>query len=285
MQMLLQEFDYSKAKEFRFCFMSDWHLEAADHNRKKLKQDLEEAKETGCRVYVDGDIMDLILPGDMKRYVKANDLSESQAVINEVVENALEFLSPYIDIIDGIGVGNHESSTVKYHSIDPAAWLIMLMNQKRDKSLPPIHHMGYTGYLLLDFQHGDNRKTRRLKIWYHHGVGGASPVTKGLIDFNRAVYANDADIYWMGHKHVSSIDPGIERMYVDKANQPYIKTLKAFYTAGYKGGHIHKQLIRGGYVPDFSTERFLNHSSSGCIFLTVFLTGGEIQTSLTTSRS
>ena len=290
-RVLSQDFDYKAQKGFNFCFTSDWHLEAAAHNRRKLKQDLDHAKKTDCRVYVNGDIFDLILPGDMKRYVKANDLSKGQAVINETIQNAFEFIEPYIDIIDGIGVGNHESSTVKYHSVDPVAWLIQRMNEKRDKALPPIHHMGYSGYLIMNFHHGEHRSIRRLKIWYHHGVGGSSPVTKGMIDINRAVYSNEADLYWMGHKHTAAIDPGIERLYLDSKNQPYVKTLKAFYTAGYHGGMIHEQVRGTEYVPDFSTERFLSRSSSGSVFMSVHLcsahtgTGYAIETSLTTGQS
>ena len=131
---------------------------------------------------------------------------------------------------------------------------------------------------------------QRFKIWYHHGVGGASPVTKGFIDFNRAVYANEADCYWMGHKHTSSIDPGIERMYIDKAMKPFIKKIRGFYTAGYKGGEIHNQVQGGYYVPDFSTERFLNHSSYGAVFMKIIIKhenneGSRLQHELWTSRN
>jgi hypothetical protein len=149
--------------------------------------------------------------------------------------------------------------------------LIIELNRLRNPELSPIQHMGYTGYIVQEYTWGEKDSRRRIRIWYHHGVGGSSPVTKGMIDFNRAVVANEADIYWMGHKHVASVDPSIHRLHLDKFNNEVMQVHKGFYTAGYKGGVMHKQLGKYGYVPDYSTEKFLNHSSFGGIFMNVYM--------------
>lgn len=284
MQVLLQEFDYSKNKSYNFLFASDLHLDAHDHNRKRMLADFDQGLEAQARFYIGGDTMDMILPTDAKRYVRGSDIQESQAQINEIVNKAVRVLKPYVNNIDAIGMGNHESSVLKYHSVDPVQWLVQELNHIRDPKLLPIFHLGYTGYIVHNYHYSDKNAVRRLKIAHHHGVGGASPVTKGIIDFNRFVNSTDADIYWLGHKHTSPIDPGMERMHLDKNNQPFIKTLKAFYTAGYKGGHIHKQLGTYGYTPDFSTERFLNHSSCGCVHMTTYIAASGIATELKTPR-
>ena len=267
MNVMTLEFNYLETREPHIAFLSDLHIEALDHNRKLLDRDLTAAADLGARMLFNGDIMDMILPGDRKRYVKGSDTLSATAGINEVIERGVELLGPYVDFIDGIGVGNHESAVVKYHSVDPVQWLLGRLNSMRSPSLKPIAHMGYTGYVRVRHVRPDGGSTKTLDIWYHHGVGGASPVTKGMIDFNRAVYANDASVYWMGHKHVSTIDPDISRMYLDREGNPYFKTIKAFYTAGYKGGMIHEQMRKGSYEPDFSTERFLNHSSTGMVVM------------------
>jgi len=287
MQVLSQSFDYKKQKEFVFGFFSDLHLDAHDHDAKKMKKDFDHVKSLNGRMYINGDLLDLILPGDRKRYVKGNDITTAQSAINEIIDMAVQALMPYVNHIDGIGVGNHESSVVKYHSIDPTQMIIRELNHARDKNLPPILHMGYTGYIVHNYFHGENNAVRRLAIWYHHGTGGSSPVTKGIIGFNRVVYGNDADVYWLGHLHSAAIDAGIERLHLNKNNEPYVKTLKAFYTAGYKGGHIHKQVGKYGYTPDFSTEKFYNHSSSGMVIVKShpLATPCTVETELTTSRN
>lgn len=215
---------------------------------------------------------------------------ESQAAINQIVEQAVELFKPYVNLIDGIGVGNHESTIIKYHSVDPIHWLIKELNNIRDKKLPPIMHMGYTGYIIHRY-HINDARVRTQRIWYHHGVGGASPSTKGMGTFLKAMYSNEADIYWMGHLHSGAIDPGMERVYLDSKFRPYVKTLRGFYTAGYKGGHLHKQVGAYGYAPDYSTEKFINHSSCGMVFMTeqlmynTELADYEIRTQLTTGWS
>ncbi len=290
MQVLVQSIDYSKVKEFGYAFFSDLHLDAHDHNRPKLVRDLDLAAKHKCRMYFNGDVFDLILPGDQKRYVRGNDIVDSQAAINQIVEQAVQLFKPYVNLIDGIGVGNHESTIIKHHSVDPIHWLVKELNNLRDKSLPPILHMGYTGYIIHRY-HINEKRVRTQKIWYHHGVGGASPSTKGMGTFVKAVYAHDADVYWMGHLHSAAIDPGIERVYLNDKWEPVVKTARGFYTAGYKGGHLHKQVGQYGYSPDYSTEKFINHSSCGMVFMTEQLAvtpgGGdyEIRTQLTTGWS
>ena len=123
-----------------------------------------------------------------------------------------------------IGVGNHETSMIKYHGFDAVHLLIERLGSH-------IVHGGYTGILKLpldimyekkpkeekttkkkskskkrkpDNKEPEYQRTGGLvyRIWYHHGKGGNAPVTEGLIDFARASsYVHGADILWMGHKH------------------------------------------------------------------------------------
>ena len=87
----------------------------------------------------------------------------------------------------------------------------MLLNRERSKSLEPIHRAGYQGYAQYRINDGNNKLTSVFTIYHHHGNGGSSPVSKGMIDFNRIIYSHDADLWWIGHKHVAPMTPYIIR--------------------------------------------------------------------------
>src|SRR5215469_13356154 len=102
-------------------------------------------------------------------------------------------------------VGNHETAVTKWHSVDPTL-LILYELEKIARARDPqhaIHYGGYSGF--VDYRIRNPNKVNghgiRWVLYYHHGSGGASPVTKGLIDFNRKDVFIDADAIWMGHKH------------------------------------------------------------------------------------
>ena len=273
---LIRDFDYSEKKIFHFALMSDLHLEALDHNRKLLDLDLQRAVDLDARIYLNGDIFDFILPGDRKRHAIGRNPYSEDDQLGEIMGDVIKFLMPYKDRIDMIGVGNHEVSVVKYHHVDPIKWLIMELQRERDKSLPSIHHGGYTGFIRHVYRHGENRGTRTYDIWYNHGTGGSSPVTKGMIDINRAVIGNAADLYWMGHKHTAIQDNSIKLRMVNKAGEIVVKKRKAVFTGGYKTdtllGHDY---MKHGYKVDYGEESHLSLQADGCAILTQEVIGGN----------
>lgn len=155
----------------------------------------------GARILVNGDVFDAILPKDMKRYdprVLHPRLHNRANVLNEAVQMAYELLSPYAQNIDLIGLGNHETAVERHHAFDPVSALIDRLNGLDGAK---IVHGDYCGWYVRQFRTG-SRGTYTLKLYYHHGMGGAAPVTKGLIDMNRMLtYVEGADVIWIGHKH------------------------------------------------------------------------------------
>lgn len=187
--------------------MSDLHIGAAHVDYKMIQREIEDAATNGDRVLINGDLLDLILPKDTKRYqpnavhpriAKRNDQ------VNAVIEWAVEELSPIAHLLDLLAIGNHEAVITHYHSIDPTL-LVLYELEKIAKQRDPnhvIHYGGYAGfvdYRLRNREGADD--SYRWIVYYHHGSGGAAPVTKGLIDFNRKDVFIDADVIWMGHKH------------------------------------------------------------------------------------
>lgn len=184
-----------------FMLMSDLHIGSAFTSMAKIKEDLETARRYNARILINGDVFDAILPSDRKRF-NPNVLSEALRgradVLNAALDMAVTLLSPYADLIDVIGVGNHDTALEKHHSVDLVLLLVERLNTLVDGA--DVRYGGYTGYYAVTPP--DNIKGARFVFYYHHGSGGDSPITKGIGDFQRKLaWVSDANVIWMGHKH------------------------------------------------------------------------------------
>ena len=200
--------EYRKAELIGLTFISDIHIGAWNCDRVRLKRDLERAKEHGDRVNINGDVFDAIIPSDPKRYKPgALDpyLHGRSDILDAAVEMAVsdEFLGPYAKLIDSVSLGNHETVIEKIHSTDLIARLVRRLNRLGGD----VKYAGTIGFVQYSFR--KHRKGTLFNIFYHHGKGADSPVTKGMIDFTRLATWVDADVIWIGHKHnkIANTDP------------------------------------------------------------------------------
>lgn len=242
------------------CF-TDLHIDAPDHDRDLLLRDLEKAKKLNARILIGSEIFSNILPKDLKRYTRGRDRHNIDAPINRAVKEAVDTLAPYVNLIDGIGIGNHDTAIIKYHGFDPALSVIERLMMKRDDNLPRIIHMGYTGMFQIVFENGHHRA--KDIWWYHHGKGGGAPVTKGMIDINRICQSWFADVYWLGHKHTSISDNSLRMGYLNKEGTLETKQRVAFYTAGYKGKLEPAEYDKDGYILNWGEENFYGLEGQG----------------------
>jgi hypothetical protein len=83
-----------------------------------------------------------------------------------------------------------------------------------------------------------------------------------MIDFNRLIYANEADVYHIGHKHNSLIDSGVTRVRVDQQGRPVLQRKIAIQTAGYK-----KPYQEHDYASLDYSDRFYSYQAQGCVIL------------------
>jgi hypothetical protein len=179
--------------------MSDLHLGSVNADHDAIAADLSRAKEIGARVLVNGDVFDAIGPKDKRfelttlhpRVGRRKDLAKA------IVDMALELLMPYRDLIDVIGIGNHEEAWIRWGYNDPVRRLIEELNRAGGR----IQHGSFWGYINTSFVLEGTRKRPRHKLLYLHGTGGDSPVTKGTIDFNRKGRNWVYDCLTFGHKH------------------------------------------------------------------------------------
>jgi hypothetical protein len=198
-QVITLNFDFKAGTEHFIWLGSDLHFDNPHCDRKKLKRQLDEAKERNALIKLNGDTL-CAMQGKNDRRHSRKDLGPGQCVedyFDEIVEEAVEFLKPYLHLIAVIRPGNHESAVLKHNSTDLTKRLV-----KRLRELgSPVQLGTYAGYVQLRCT-TNKTKTFTINMFQHHGYGGGGAVTKGVIQANRmAVYLPDAHIIHTGHIH------------------------------------------------------------------------------------
>jgi hypothetical protein len=186
---------------YRFL-MSDLHIGSINSDQAEIVADLEAARAANARIFINGDVFDAIGPTD-KRYDLTTlhpNIRGEKDLVAAVVKMACEILAPFADLIDGIGIGNHEEAWIRYNHGDPVRGLIDRLHQTA-KLDHKIRHGGFCGWIVNQFKLPGVRKRAVHKLYYLHGTGGDSPVTKGTIDFNRKGRNFNYDALTFGHKH------------------------------------------------------------------------------------
>jgi len=201
---IIFEQEFISGDQFKYGLFSDAHIQPGEEN-KPFKKALDKCRAEGIRIHLNGDLADFITVKD-PRYNKATDKARMAAVINEQVEWVSDFLTPYADLIDVVGIGNHEDVLIKHYGIDPIRFILRDLNRiRKEKDMVPIHYGSYRGYVLYRYKYAKGNKCKTLRMLRHHGGGGSAPVTGGAIDIARIMSGFDADIYHLGHKHKSTI--------------------------------------------------------------------------------
>lgn len=250
--------------DFYVLHMSDLHLGAQDCDKALIRRDLDWARERGARVLIAGDVLDLLLTKDAKRFhpnVLESALQGRADLVGAGLELAEAVLGPYADLIDMIGVGNHEAAVVKWHSLDVTRLLIERLIARAQGRKPGhvIHHGAYSGVVSVPFRRRCGKgwgAAARWQVFYHHGTTNSAPVTKGMIEFNRfAAWVRDVDAIWLGHLHTRWADH-TQELRVPLKGDPYTSTVWHLMTGAYTTGNGNNQLSKAGtYQPHFGVEK------------------------------
>ena len=186
--------------ESKIALLSDIHWDNPKCDREKLKRHLDYCKEQEMPIFINGDFYCLMMgKWDPRRSKK--DIRPEHNVNNyldAVIEDSVDWWSPYAHLLTVIGYGNHETAIIKNLETDPLQRFVDLLNYKNKTS---VYTGGYGGWLVIKKQLETNTfMTKNLK--YMHGAGGGAVVTKGAINLTRALelYEN-MDVFVMGHIH------------------------------------------------------------------------------------
>jgi hypothetical protein len=180
-----------------YLYISDLHLDSFECDRQFLKRLLNIARERMAHVLIFGDVFDAMGgkydPRTNKGHIKPEYQKENY--FDLIVEDAVNFLKPYADLIKFISIGNHEYSVTKRHEINLIKHLIKGLGTEID-------YGEYTGFIRFRFSRGGGGRSSKV-MYYSHGTGGNSPVTRGVIKTNRRSAMIDADYFLSGHIHQS----------------------------------------------------------------------------------
>jgi hypothetical protein len=200
---------------------------------------MDEAKGRGARVLLGGDLWDGILPGDRKRYdpsVLHPRLQGRADVLNAAQEWAEELLMPYAGIIDGIGVGNHETAVEKHSSYDLCRPLVAALNRRREDMgrRTPVQYLGYTSFIQYPIKGRASavRNVARYTIWFTHGAGRGGGAGAALSKLGQASTYAAADVYWSGHFHQKAV-ASKEMRHCDKQRRVIVKQAHCVLTGAY----------------------------------------------------
>ena len=189
-----------------FLKLADIHFDSVFCNRRLLKAILDEALENEAPIAVYGDSLDIMQGKSDKRSDTGEMRKEYVGVpgikyLDAVVDDAVEFFRPYAHMFQFISDGNHGYSVASHTETDVIATVCHILG---------IQHMRYSGWIRYQgkMESGGHKWSRT--EYFHHGSGGDSPVTLGMIGTNRRQESYVADIYISGHNHNEFV-----------ANRPY----------------------------------------------------------------
>lgn len=219
--------------------MSDLHVGAANADYALMVAELEEAKAAGDRVLINGDVFDMILSKDLKRFSPQTlhpAIRGRTDLVNAAVEFALELFSPYAGLIDLVGCGNHETYASHNHSVDPTKLFADALGAP---------YGGYQGFV----RYATTRHSREpFTVFYWHGAGGGAGLGGQLGEFGgKGTFVEGADVSWYGHRHCKAVTQ-VDRVYL-KGNR--LATRQQFF------------LRTGGYLVTYGEQSPAEVRSSG----------------------
>ena len=204
-------FDVSPHWEQWILVTSDVHFDSQHCDRDALFNVLNQAVERDA-LWIDlGDWYDAMqsksdkrreLDGIRPEYLYPSEENKRMGLWQRIVSDAEEKLQPYANRLIFAGLGNHETSCLRWSDINLTQELCGIAKRAGSTQC----HLGsYTGYAHFSVRlrtKNEKKPGSSLTLWLTHGTGGNSPVTLGTIQSSRRMgYAPDARLYISGHIH------------------------------------------------------------------------------------
>ena len=234
--------------DFQIAMLSDIHWYNPKCDWDVLKSHLDYFKKNNIPVMINGDFFCLMQGRGDNRRNKSDIRPEHNnfRYLDSIVETAVEWWTPYAEILTVIGYGNHETGVIKWQETDILQRFVDLLNLKCGTN---VQVGGYGGWLV--FKVG-TRNLVTYKVKYFHGSGGGGIVTKGAINLTRALELyEDFDVFTMGHIHENASRNDVRDMiyhhptkgYTIKHRQIHLMltgTYKEEYEDGHHGWHVER---------------------------------------------
>ncbi len=236
-------------KYAEIAMLSDLHWDNPKCDQDLLKKHLDYCKEENIPVMINGDMFCLMQGRGDNRRNKSDIRPEhnNARYLDSVVETAVEWFTPYADILTVIGYGNHETGIIKWQETDILQRFVDLLNLKCHSN---VQVGGYGGWIVIKMNNHSRIATTKIK--YFHGSGGGGVVTKGALNLTRALELYEGcDVYTMGHIHENAARNDVRDALESNSKKGYsinhkpihlmiTGTYKEEYGDGSKGWHVER---------------------------------------------
>jgi hypothetical protein len=249
--------------EINLLLMSDWHYDSIYCNRELLNKHIKMLDTHNAYGIVAGDIFDA-MQGKFDPRRSYSDLRPEYVGLNyydRITADVTSFVKPYQERIIVLGKGHHDLGVLEHTNSDLISRVVGAMGGTS------IMQVGsFAGVVKIKFNRSKTSQ-KSLTIFYSHGGGSNSPVTKGVIQTARqAVFLPEAHIVHNGHNHQGYILPQ-PRMRLNQNNEIYTEMQWFVRTPGYK---------QTGTVGDsWEAQKMFGPSPSGCVLVNVKVTSDE----------
>lgn len=241
-------FQAGEDKIVKTAMLSDLHWDNPKCDRELLKRHLNYCKENNIRIHINGDLFCLMQGKYDGRRAKGDIRPEHNKsnYLDALINDAVNWWKPYAYLIDVIGYGNHETSIIRHCETDPLERFITLLNYEAKTN---VQKGGYGGWYIIKLHpNKSEKKQASFRIKYYHGSGGGGIVTRGEINFTRAIERYEGfDCFTMGHIHENK-ETWISREVCNNWNKIHLNdillmntgTYKEEYGDGSKGWHVER---------------------------------------------
>lgn len=263
--------------KFKLACLSDIHWDNPKCAREKLKADLEYCKKHEIPIFINGDFFCLMQGKFDGRRNKSEIRPEHNKAdyLDAVILDAVNFWSPYANLLTVIGYGNHETGIIKNCETDPLQRFVDLLNYKNGTK---VYTGGYGGWIVVKTT--VSRSTKHTNIKYFHGSGGGGVVTKGAINQTRALEMYEGmDVFLLGHIHENSSRNDVRESFCYNSGKriyeiqhknihhALLGTYKEEYGDGASGWHVERGAPvkpTGGRILEINVKRHYNSYESIC---------------------
>ena len=233
------QFTYSGGQSYEqwVLLMSDEHFDSPTCDRTLLRKHHEEAKAKNAPIFKFGDVFDC-MGGKYDPRTHKGEIRPEHNVkdyFDAITRDAHKFYEGYD--IAFISNGNHEESVLHRHETDLIGNLTGRLGCARGL---------YDGFLRFSFSNEAGSAKRHFDMYYNHGGGGNSPVTKGVISTNRRGVAYDADLFVSGHNH-NRWHVEIMRRFVDQMGNVKAKAQNHINMGTYKDTPKNRDRFEAGF--------------------------------------
>jgi hypothetical protein len=224
----------------RIKSLFDCHIGASATDEQALDRDIKYILNTpDCYTFLGGDMVDVILRTDIKRFMAGVSNEEIQDALDDALniytKQAVKKFKPLADagkILFALA-GNHETAIQKNHQFNIAREICDRLD---------IPFMGYSCLYRLTLKKKANGDKHNFVIYAHHGFGSGRKAGSSINNLMALQESFEADAYFLGHDH-KSLSAKSPRFSVSAKGNPRLLSKDVIFVRG--GSYLKTYLDRG----------------------------------------